>query len=292
MNRQTQLENQIKFMNYDRSKNMDIIRNMQKCQRNWDYSKKIWDEIVEYLLWIAENSPSKQWEAYYDVYWSADRKVIQEISRYTWGCTHSRNPPSTWRNAQSNANMYMLFVAKEPETQENYNPDGTLKSNTKNSRWENAYVSIGIAMGLVMHAAHKLDMVTGCNKSHGDINGDMFWEKKLGILDDVKAGKKKIAYGIGIGYPQEDKERWQTDETELAIGAGNGDTLTTLTEKDPNWVDTHLVTGKPVRKIKIVDIKNNPEAVDPYGNLHQIPLTSDIKINTQKIRKIKVTEIK
>ena len=63
MNRQTQLENQIKFMNYDRSKNMDIIRNMQKCQRNWDYSKKIWDEIVEYLLWIAENSPSKQWEA-------------------------------------------------------------------------------------------------------------------------------------------------------------------------------------------------------------------------------------
>ena len=126
----------------------------------------------------------------------------------------------------------------------------SLKSNTKNSRWENAYVSIGIAMGLVMHAAHKLEMVTGCNKSHGDINGNMFWEKRLGILDDVKAGRKKIAYGIGIGYPQADKERWQTDETELAIGAGNGDTLTTLNEKDPNWVDKHIDTGKTVRKIK------------------------------------------
>ena len=124
------------------------------------------------------------------------------------------------------------------------------------------------------------------------INGDMFWEKRLGILDDVKAGRKKIAYGIGIGYPQADKERWQTDETELAIGAGNGDTLTTLNEKDPNWVDTHIDTGKTVRKIKIVNIKENTEAVDPYGNLHPLPLTSDIKINTQKIRKINVTEIK
>ena len=73
-------------------------------------------------------------------------------------------------------------------------------------------------MCLVMLAAHKLEMVTGCKKRNGDINGDMFWEKRLGILDDVKAGRKKIAYGIGIGYPQADKERWQTDETELAIG--------------------------------------------------------------------------
>ena len=80
-------------------------------------------------------------------------------------------------------------------------------------------------------------------------NGEFLPLKDIGpsILDfgfihcdatyDVKAGRKKIAYGIGIGYPQADKERWQTDETELAIGAGNGDTLTTLNEKDPNWVD-------------------------------------------------------
>ena len=292
MNRQTNLENQIKFLNYDISKNMDIIRNMQKCQRNWDYSRTIRGDIVQYLLWIAQNSPSKQHEAYYDVYWSADREVVQEMSRYTWGCTHSRTPPSTWRNAQANANMYMLFVAKEPETQENCNPDGTLKSNTKNSRWENAYVSIGIAMGLVMYAAHKLDLVTGCNKSHEDLNNDLFWEKKLGILEDVKAGRKKIAYGIGIGYPQKDKERWQTDETELAIGSGNGDTLTTKSEKDADWSDVHSITGKNFRKVKIVNIKNTPEAIDPYGNLHQIPLTSDIKINTQKTRKINVTEIK
>ena len=54
-----------------------------------------------------------------------------------------------------------------------------------------------------------------------------------------------------------------------------------LSEKEKNF-----------RKVKIVNIKNTPEAIDPYGNLHQIPLTSDIKINTQKTRKINVTEIK
>jgi nitroreductase len=280
-------ENLIKFSNYERSDTMDIIRNMQKCQRNWDYSREVSKEVIDYLLWIAKNSPSKQYEAYYDVYWSADRDIIQKMSRYTWGCTHSRNPPSTWRNSQANANMYMLFVAKEPETQENCHADGTPKENSDINRWENAYVSVGIAMGLVMHAAQRMNLVTGCNKSHRDLNGDMFWERKLGIEEDVLAGRKKIAYGIGIGYPQEDRPRWESDEKELAIGAGNGSKLTT----DPN-MEVHPVTGKPMRKVKIVDIRTTNEAVDPYGNTHQIPHTSDIKINTQKNRVINIIEIK
>lgn len=279
-------ENLIKFSNYERSDTMDIIRDMQKCQRNWNYSREISESIIDYLLWIAQNSPSKQYEAYYDVYWSADRDIIQKMSRYTWGCTHSKNPPSTWRNSQANANMYMLFVAKEPETQENCHADGTLKENSSSARWENAYVSIGIAMGLVLHAAHRMGLVTGCNKSHGDINGDKFWEKTLGIEEDVKAGRKKIAYGIGIGYPQEDRPRWESDETELAIGAGNGSNLATDLTLDKNE------KGKPFRKIKIVDIRKHIEAEDPYGNMHQIPHTSDIKINTQKNRVINIIEIK
>ena len=279
-------ENLIKFSSYERSDTKDIIRNMQKCQRNWDYSRKILEEVIDYLLWIAQNSPSKQYEAYYDVYWSADRDIIQKMSRYTWGCTHSRNPPSTWRNSQANANMYMLFVAKEPETQENCHADGTLKENSTSARWENAYVSIGIAMGLVMHAAQRMNLVTGCNKSHGDINGDNFWEKTLDIEEDVKAGRKKIAYGIGIGYPQENRPRWESDEKELAIGAGNGSNLSTDLTLDKNE------KGKPFRKIKIIDIDKHTESEDPYGNTHQIPHTSDIKINTQKNRVINIIEIK
>ena len=70
----------IKHMFYNWDQEMEIIRNMQKCQRNWDYSEPVHPETIDFLLWHAENSPSKQHEAYYDVYWTADRKVIEECS--------------------------------------------------------------------------------------------------------------------------------------------------------------------------------------------------------------------
>jgi hypothetical protein len=285
-------ETKVKYMFYDWDKEMEIVRNMQKCQRNWNHSKTIHPEVIDWLLWHAENAPSKQHEAYFDVYWSADRKTLDELYQYTWGTTHSRNPPSTWRNSQANASMYILFVAKEPSTQLNCHADGSLKSNKDPARWENAYVSIGIAMGLVMRAANALGYSTGCNKSHGDINGDMFWEKKLGILDQVKAGTMKIAYGIGIGFPQEGRSRWETDQTELCIGAGNGSNLTTLDETSPDWQDRHPVTNKKFRKVKIVNIHSANEAIDPYGNVHQIPDEATIKINTMRKRDIKIVEIK
>tara|TARA_B100000029_G_C17552224_1_gene950513 strand:+ start:111 stop:965 length:855 start_codon:yes stop_codon:yes gene_type:complete len=284
MDRQTE----IKHMFYDWDDEMAIMRKIQKCQRVWDHSKSIHPEIIDYLLWTSQNAPSKQHEGYYDVYWTADRKVLDELSKYTWGCTHSRNPPSTWRNSQMNANLYILFVAKEPDTQLNCNADGTLKSNTTAARWENAYVSIGIAIGLVMRAAAKLGFATGGNKSHNDMNGDDFWEKRLGILDEVNRGEKQIAYGIGIGYPKRGVERYESDQTELAIGAGNGSNLTTKN------LEKHPRTGKKFRKIKIIDIKKDAgkKIKDPYGNWHEIPDRADIKINTMRARNIKAIEIK
>ena len=72
----------IKHLFYNWDQEQEVIREMQKCQRNWDYSKEVPLEIIDYLLWHCSNSPSKQWEAYYDVFWTADRKVIKEISKY------------------------------------------------------------------------------------------------------------------------------------------------------------------------------------------------------------------
>ena len=281
-------QTKIKHMFYDWNEEMDTIRKIQKCQRVWDHSKTIHYELVDYLLWTAQNAPSKQHEGYYDVYWTADRKVIEELSTHTWGTTHNRTPPSTWKNSQQNANMYMCFVAKEPDTHLNCNADGTLKGNATAARWENAYVSIGISIGLVMRAASKIGFATGGNKSHNDINGDDFWEKRLGILDEVDKGEKQIAYGIGIGFPKKGVERWESDQTELAIGAANGSNLST----DKFNLDYHPRTGKKFRKIKIVDIKTTNRAQDPYGVWHEIPDRADIKINTMRKKDIKTIEIK
>ena len=282
-------EERIKHMFYGWDEEKEILREIQQCQRNWDHKHQPHQEAIDYLLWTANNSPSKQHEGYFDLYWTADRKVLDELSKYTWGTTHSRTPPSTWRNSQMNANLYILWVAKEPWTQLNCNADGTLKSNDKAARWENAYVSIGISLGLTMRAAAKMGYKTGANKSHGDMNGDDFWEKRLGILDDVKKGTKKIAYGLGVGRPQEGRPRWESDQTELAIGAGNGSNLATdLSLKKHPWKD------KPHRHIKIIDITKDAGKTikDPYGRDHKIPEKCEIKINTIRERKQNIFEIK
>ena len=284
-------EERIKRMFYGWDEEKDIIREIQKCQRNWDLTKPpIHQELIDYLLWTAQNSPSKQHEGYYDFYWSADRKVLDELSKYTWGTTHTRNPPANWRNSQMNANLYILWVAKEPDTQLNCNANGTLKPNDDLNRWHNAYVSIGISMGLTMRAAAKLGFATGCNKSHNDMNGDDFWVKRLGILeDDMKnPPTKRITYGLGIGYPQKDRPRWESDDTELMIGAANGSKITTTGQ------EKHPRSGKKMRKAKIVDIKKDAGKIikDPYGNEHLIPEKAEIKINTIRKRNIKIIEIK
>ena len=276
---------------YDIDYEKDIILDTQKCQRNYDLSKKIEPEYRDYFLWLAANAPSKQHEGYYDVYWSDKREVIAECAEYTWGCSHDRIPPSTWRNSQQNASMYILFVAKEPTTQLNCNADGTLKSNAEPARWENAICSVGIAIGMILRAAQGLGFVTGCNKSHNDLNGNDWWPKKLGIYEDVikKVPTKRITFGIGIGFPNEGRPRWETDQTELLLGAGNGSKLTT----DPK-MKTHPRTGKKMRAVKLVDItKHQGEIIeDYYGNKHIIPTNADIKINGSRNRGINLIEIK
>ena len=278
---------------YDWDSEREILNNIQKCQRNWDYSKfniknQVHKEMIEELLWVAQNTPTKQHEGYFDIYWTADRNLIQEMSRYTWGNTHRREPPSNWRNSQSNASVYILWIAKEPNSQLNSNADGTLKDNKHHERWLNAYVSIGISMGLTARAAAKMGFATGFNKNHNDLNGDDFWENKLGILNEIKEGTKRITYGLGIGYPQENKERWESDETELMIGAANGSKIT-LTGQE-----THPRTNKKMRKAEIIDIrgKENKKIKDLYGNEHIVPEKVEFKINSFRKRGIDIIEIK
>ena len=280
-------------MFYDWDKEREVLNNIQKCQRNWDYSKfnienQTHREMVEELLWVAQNTPTKQHEGYYDIYWTADRKLIQEMSRYTWGNTHRREPPSNWRNSQANASVYIIWVAKEPNSQLNSNADGTLKDNKHHERWLNAYVSIGISLGLTARAAAKMGFATGFNKNHNDLNGDDFWEKKLGILDEVNEGTKRVTYGLGIGYPQQNKERWESDETELMIGAANGSKITLIGQ------ETHPRTGKKMRKAEIIDIrgKENQKVKDLYGNEHIVPEKIEFKINSFRKRGINIIEIK
>lgn len=282
----------VKHVVYSWDEEKRIMENMQQCQRNWKLDYKIPPQAVDYLLWVARNAPTKQHEAYYDVYYSTDRETIDYLYQFSWGSTQSRNPPAMWRNSQMNANMYMIFVCKQPPTMYNCNNDGTDQNAFSESRWENSIVSVGMAMGLVMRAANKMGLRTGPNKVK-DLGPDydMEWEKQLGIYDDVKAGTKRLFFGLGIGMPRGDMYRWESVDTEMAIGASNGHHVST-TWRDPDW-DPKTKNGKEKRKIDIIDIKDykGEKLTDPYGNEHVIPDDHSIKINTPHLRDIKSIEI-
>ena len=285
-------ETRVKNMLYSWDDEKNIMLGMQQCQRNWDLSKTLRQDVVDYLLWIGQNAPTKQHEAYYDIYWSTDRETLDYLYKFTWGSTHRKNPPAMWRNSQMNANLYMIFVCKQPETMYNCNNDGTLQDPFGASRMQNSIVSVGMAMGLVMRAAHRMGLKTGPNKIV-DLGPDYNyeWEKRLGIFDDMKAGTKKLYYGLGIGFPNKDRPRWESDDTEFAIGASNGHNVTTrFNDPDYNPISPN---GQEKRKIKIVDIKKygGQVLIDPYGKPQEIPTEHSIKINTVYKRDIKLIEI-
>ena len=72
-------EERIKHMFYGWDEEKEILREIQQCQRNWDHKHQPHQEAIDYLLWTANNSPSKQHEGYFDLYWTADRKVLDEL---------------------------------------------------------------------------------------------------------------------------------------------------------------------------------------------------------------------
>lgn len=272
----------------DLNKEKDIIKQLQKCQRNWDYSKTIPEEHIEHFLWIAQNAPSKQWQGFYDVYYFKDRKVIEEFYKWTWGSTHTKIPPATWRNPQMNANFYILFVAKHTSQLVNCYNDGTDAKPDEKFMWENSFTHIGLTLGLIMKAAGDLGYYTGCNKSNGmgpDYNYE--WEKRMGIYEDVLKGKKRLAFGIGIGYPQKNKARNLHDDYELSIGAANAHNMTLYKEgRDP-------IKNHKWRKTRIIDVRTaKDKEIDPYGNIHRTPRQPYIKVNSHYPRTIKCIEVK
>lgn len=277
----------------DIEKEKQLIKKIQQCQRNWDYSKSIPKEHVDYLLWVAQNAPSKQHEAYYDIYYTHDRKVIQELYKWTWGHTHSgqvnNKPPATWRNPQMNASLFMLFVMKHPPTTRDSLNDGSITPTDHPPRWDNGLVAVGTALGLTMRAAAELGYATGCNKNNSQgPDCDFNWERRLGIYEDIFIHKKKqMLYGLGIGYPQEGRPRNESDDTELIIGAANGHNLSLY-----NKGNERDIRGWKYRQCKIVDIKKSRTAIDPYGNVHELPEKSVFRTHTQRERDIKCIEIK
>jgi nitroreductase len=198
-----------------------VIDTIRRCQRNWDLEKKIPEEHIEHWIYIAQNSPSKQDEAYYNLYVITSKEKIKFLLDQTWGHTMKIAPGNltgVTRNTQMGANIYFLFTFKLPPTiREIYENGKPYDQEGKDyeERMRNGYTAIGISMGLIAQSAARLGYKTGFNTNHGMRNspGRKIWHETLGIRDT-----ERIAFGLGIGYPQEGRERNEHDETEFLVG--------------------------------------------------------------------------
>jgi nitroreductase len=205
--------------NLDQQK--QIINSIRQCQRNWDLSKDIPQEHLDHLIYIATHSPSKQDEAYYNLHVITNKELIQELLNHTFAFSIpvvANQFSINLRNTQMGANAYFLWTRKDPPTQREMTFKGVSYSTDDTRRKENAYAMIGIAMGLVAYAAGSLGYKTGFNSNHGQSHGSMhIWKNKLGIPEN-----EDVTFGLGIGFPQEDRARNETDEVDFKTG-GSGD---------------------------------------------------------------------
>jgi len=203
----------------------------KRCQRNWDNSFELPKEHLEHLIYVASNSPTKQYEAYFDLYVISNREKLEELTEYTWGFTFpisegitQEQVPTITRNPQTNASAYFLWVSKYPEdSNRNFLKDGQQRPNNHRNRKDNSLTSIGISMGMTSFCAASLGYVTAFNKNHakpGTNSGtgeyeddDFYWKDALGI--DYSSD---ITFGLGIGKGKNGYQHYESDEHRLMVG--------------------------------------------------------------------------
>ena len=209
----------------DIKKTSEVIR---RCQRNWDHSKSIPREHIELLAEVAKHSPTKQDEAYFDVYVVTDRDLIEKLYENSHGFTTGvldGKKFQVWPNSQTRANLVFCWVSRQPTTMRNFyqddvdhehfipdetdvkDVDKTPGSPKDPSEWsrnvENTYTSIGISTACVAQAAARLGYVTGYNKNCGEFDELI----ELPLSDTVW-----LRYTLSIGFPNEDKPHYVDDE--------------------------------------------------------------------------------
>lgn len=167
------------------------IDSSQRCQRNWDLSKEIDIETLSLLKYVIINSPSKQNEEFYNVFFITNRLVIEKIYKET---DIHRNllvsGTDYTKNSQALANLLVVFGSKDPMTNRNRPEDYSEQENNNNRNQ-----AIGIAAGQLVLTANLLGLKTGFNACFNRSEV----EKIVGCKDP-----KLI---IGIGFPDLTKDR-------------------------------------------------------------------------------------
>jgi hypothetical protein len=177
----------------------------QRCQRNWDVHRELPKEVISVLLDVVKKSPTKQNEDYYSVIFITDRNTIEEIYNHTTFSTAAGLSSDLSKNPQVLANLLVAFCSKEPTTFRNpieeYN-DVQLTETNRNQ-------AIGIASGQLVMASALLGLKTGfCGCFNSEQVSNILTSSDVKLL-------------IGIGYPDNTKDRRQHQNIDAMLGTFN-----------------------------------------------------------------------
>jgi len=209
-------------MNERMNSEKHAINQARRCQRNWDLSKEVDEDHIDHWIYLATTSPSKQDESFFDLYVVTDRTKLDYLYKeHSWGFTMLPGMKD-WvgRNPQMGANCLFVFNRKMNEEEiRNNEKDGSVRDPNAASRWDNAFTSIGIASGIVAFSANMMGYVTGYGKNFGYIEEPTHSQDVWGEVLGIKKEDNNLTYSLGIGYPDESLQWYQSkDNNEYLTG--------------------------------------------------------------------------
>jgi len=244
----------------------------QRCQRNWDLSKTIPDDILEVLQQVVINAPSKQNEEYYSVIFCTDRDIIENIYNNTlFGSTYEDLDIN--KNSQVLANLLVIFCKENHVTDRNDDTDYT-------DIHTNRQLALGIASGQLALAASLLGFKTGFCKCFDNIK-----------LNSILGLNKQAELLLGIGYPDTFKNRREHQYNNTWYPSYNKD-ITILTIKNKNIISEKFPLKSSINNICVyfdytntdINVLSKSPVMDFLKQNKKFDLTQ-YRIDTQLLRK-------
>lgn len=187
------------------------------AQRNWDRTKEIPQEHIDTLIEVIKNSPTKQGETHYKVFWSDDEDFIYQVYRKTnhfaitpMGSTDYTDSSGRTevqyniRNSQIYSNILFAFSYDWNQDKAGAMCHTIVDKGKGNNivayeKHRQQTLSIGVAVGELILAANLLGYKTGLCSA--------FWQHEM---KEYFFGKD-IELLVGVGYPT-DRPRREHEE--------------------------------------------------------------------------------
>lgn len=182
----------------------DSVSRSQRCQRNWDLSKKMPQEDVDLIVHAATECPTKQNNEYYSLYVIQDREKIEAI--------HDATDTAFRTNPQVLANTLLIFMKNDIDCSKNGEQRriawGMETEKDKKRIDDDRNQAVGVAAGFVNVVSSLMGYQTGCNKC--------FHPEKV---KEILGTDQDPILMMGVGFKDPNKPRREHHVTGEVIGS-------------------------------------------------------------------------